>query len=759
MARWEQRVVEGFSRTESLSVFFSEHMKGIAAPDDATINGIIDRAQSAFTAAAGTIREAESEVKMYPSFVRYLQEIVHDFPSKPIFADTHGIRFERLHPADYDAFPGVSGSLPGLPSCLTWSWDVTGTVFEFQFEDEPKDRNGKASQDQSIREDLVRPVRNARRISTASGCCYAFVVSVVGTSARLFRVDHSGWIATDAFDWTKSPRVFPEFCWRLYNGGGPGRILGADSTLSIPSLEEKKQMYERVVALRPYHHMSFDEATARSRWVDVVIDTHVRRCFTVGEPIFQSKDLFCQANRIDRVLIEASESTKMYVLKDVWQPAWRHPESDFLAVIRSYVGEGQTVGLTACLGSYNLGYLSPEHRTVTAALREGGVDLQDRFHSRTLSEDVGTSLENYTSTLALVRALCNAIRGHQTAFEAGVLHRDVSVGNILISETGFLGFLHDWDCSEFTPEGLSRFHELFPDRSPNIFDKSLMATGTYPFLALDLLEARQYGVVCQHECKHDLESFYWVLIWILLRHADHASPNGAMACSLLFDKDTDGDASANKLQWLLARRVRSNLFPSNPPLSRLVGELSVIFFHQASSSTPEASGVPATHESVLAAFDRALESDDWPIVPDGAKPLVPPIVSQPEIENQSAAAPSIPVSLPVSRLDLSLPASLAPLSSRLSRRAQAWVLPSTSAAYKATTSALKRKLAELDAAELEDAELEDMVKCVEKQVELAKKEAEMKQKEADSMREMWKKVDVMVRERRKRQKAGTGGGM
>ena len=45
-----------------------------------------------------------------------------------------------------------------------------------------------------------------------------------------------------------------------------------------------------------------------------------------------------------------------------------------------------------------------------------------------------------------------AVAGHRLAWEkAGVLHRDVSVGNILIADDpgpdGSLGFLHDFDCS------------------------------------------------------------------------------------------------------------------------------------------------------------------------------------------------------------------------------------------------------------------------------------------------------------------------
>ncbi|KAJ7091898.1 hypothetical protein B0H15DRAFT_179465 [Mycena belliarum] len=760
MARWKQRVNEGFSRTESLSVFFSEHMQGDApAPDDATIDAIVSQAQPALETATNKIRQAKLEVKMYPSFVSYLQKIVEDFPSKPIFAATDRQKFERLHPNDHDSFPDVSGSLPGLPSFVTWTWDVTGTVFEFKFEDDPIDRNGKPRQNQKTLEDLVQLLQNARRIYMASGCCFAFVVSVFGKNARLFRVDRSGYIVTEAFNWTTSPRVFPEFCWRLYNGGQPGGILGADTTLSIPSYEEKKQMYDRVIALKPDLGMSFEEATARSRWVNVAIDTHVKRCFTVGEPIFQSKGLFCRGTRTDRVLVEDPESRKLNVLKDAWQQACRHPESDFLAVIQDYVkeaqavGKAQTVGLTACLGSYNLGEIYHEHRTIAAALRAGGITLQDRIHCRTLSEDIGSSPENYKSTFDLVQALWHAIQGHQTAFEAGVLHRDISIGNILISETDLLGFLHDWDYSEFTPEGLARFHKLFPDRSPNILDKSLKdMTGTYPFLALDLLQARRKGVTRQHECKHDLESFYWVLIWTLLRHADHASEAGDAACSLLFDGSLDYNAVGAKLLWL-EQPWPHGLFPSNPPLSRLVRELSLIFYNQASSCAMAATGVPATHESVLAAFNRALKSDDWPIVPDGAKPFVPPIVTAPEIEKQLATAPSAPsipasASLPTSRQALRGPPSLAPDSFGLSRRLEPW-MPSTP---KDHTSDLKRKLAEMDAADLDDAELENMAQCVKKQVEIA-------EKEADSMREMREKVDVMLRERRKRQKAETGGGM
>jgi serine/threonine protein kinase len=55
---------------------------------------------------------------------------------------------------------------------------------------------------------------------------------------------------------------------------------------------------------------------------------------------------------------------------------------------------------------------------------------------------------------------------------AGVLHRDISAGNVLISEDG-PGFLLDFDYSEFTEDGLVRFNSLHPDFLLEEIDKNM----------------------------------------------------------------------------------------------------------------------------------------------------------------------------------------------------------------------------------------------------------------------------------------------
>jgi Fungal protein kinase len=61
------------------------------------------------------------------------------------------------------------------------------------------------------------------------------------------------------------------------------------------------------------------------------------------------------------------------------------------------------------------------------------------------------------------------------------------------------GVLYDFDLSAFR-------HELGP--------ASKRRTGTKPFMAIDLLGDQ----MCQHLYRHDLESLFYVLVWITSRY-------------------------------------------------------------------------------------------------------------------------------------------------------------------------------------------------------------------------------------------------
>lgn len=101
----------------------------------------------------------------------------------------------------------------------------------------------------------------------------------------------------------------------------------------------------------------------------------------------------------------------------------------------------------------------------------------------------------------LFTALRDAIKAHRSLYLKGnILHRDVSENNIIITnpdETGgFTGMLIDLDLAKVLGSGRSGARHQ---------------TGTMEFMAIEVLR----GI--DHTYRHDLESFFYVLLWICAR--------------------------------------------------------------------------------------------------------------------------------------------------------------------------------------------------------------------------------------------------
>jgi Fungal protein kinase len=108
-----------------------------------------------------------------------------------------------------------------------------------------------------------------------------------------------------------------------------------------------------------------------------------------------------------------------------------------------------------------------------------------------------------------------------------------------------------------------------------------------------------------HERKHDLESFYWLLIWTLLRHTDH--DEGPSACNKLFDVEDRELAAAQKRTWLETSDLRIN---RNMPLTQLLECLRALFRKQLTDK--DTSSVEVIYDTLLAAIDSSLSRPDWP---------------------------------------------------------------------------------------------------------------------------------------------------
>ncbi|KAH7635593.1 hypothetical protein B0T09DRAFT_298280 [Sordaria sp. MPI-SDFR-AT-0083] len=143
--------------------------------------------------------------------------------------------------------------------------------------------------------------------------------------------------------------------------------------------------------------------------------------------------------------------------------------------------------------------------------------LLNRVHRRVIVRDYGQPIHNASSRVALLAALEGCIDGHESLWtKAGLLHRDISINNLMINED---------DNNPFWPSFLIDL-DLAVRKERESASGAKSITGTRAFIAIGVLLGEQ------HSFMHDLESFFWVLFWICI-HYD--GPNKSRVVSK-FDK-------------------------------------------------------------------------------------------------------------------------------------------------------------------------------------------------------------------------------
>ncbi|KAI0520951.1 hypothetical protein F5B22DRAFT_653373 [Xylaria bambusicola] len=142
--------------------------------------------------------------------------------------------------------------------------------------------------------------------------------------------------------------------------------------------------------------------------------------------------------------------------------------------------------------------------------------LPNRIHRRIILRDYGQPIYKASSRVALLRALEGCVGGHESLYNAGLLHRDISINNLMINEDepdlSRSSFLIDLDLA-------IRFDRTQSSGAHGI-------TGTRAFIAIGVLLGDE------HSFMDDLESFFWVLFWICI-HCDGYSRGRSIA---MFDK-------------------------------------------------------------------------------------------------------------------------------------------------------------------------------------------------------------------------------
>lgn len=115
----------------------------------------------------------------------------------------------------------------------------------------------------------------------------------------------------------------------------------------------------------------------------------------------------------------------------------------------------------------------------------------------------GKAIGKFDSIPELLTALRDAIKAHRSLYIQGKsLHRDISENNIIITDPkkvdGLTGILIDLELAKEVGSGPSGARHQ---------------TGTMEFMAIEVLRR------VAHTYRHDLESFFYVLLWICARRA------------------------------------------------------------------------------------------------------------------------------------------------------------------------------------------------------------------------------------------------
>ncbi|KAF7299372.1 Protein kinase domain-containing protein [Mycena indigotica] len=488
MGLWDSMTESSLQSVVSPEVFFQKYLPPTLAENPETIRRIVKEAAPALAQANVTLephikryenKEGRDENVMSEPFITYGNVVLVASGAGAYLKDTHRTKLPTLkpHPPNHTS-PDFLSRLLGTDN-KKLSWYITDLTGELKWDIDIITDEGTLSESEKAVAARAQLCKSARNLLMALGRCHVYVLTIFAIRyARIFRFDRAGFIATTKFNWLEHDiDIFPRFFFRVHNPSTSLRMDGLDDTITFPEDDTVAKLW-KALSRHPYYSKTLDEKTVTNHCLRIAAARRVGdplsyeqelvHCLTVGEILSVSDGLFGRATRVYRVIIEEDLDKDgppaVYALKDVWRQACRRPEADFYDLIEHHCETAEpridmdAIGMARCRGSIDLSDATSPlfDKTWDPALHKTrfGVDNErQRLHTRTLLTPVGSSIENFPSTKRVIEALLNVSIHLKIAYDAGIIHRDVSVGNILFvedtsAESSVAGFLVDWDYAE-----------------------------------------------------------------------------------------------------------------------------------------------------------------------------------------------------------------------------------------------------------------------------------------------------------------------
>ncbi|KAI0628960.1 hypothetical protein C8Q77DRAFT_1143806 [Trametes polyzona] len=360
---------------------------------------------------------------------------------------------------------------------------------------------------------------------------HQFSLILFGTMARLARWDRAGVIFSEAFDYVKDPTHIARFLWRYVRMTPEQQGHDTTATKVPPKSKDHDLVLERAknplmigghkVGEHARHEFAKSTKDARWFWKLKVFDGKKAREFLVGRPHFIAYGLAGRGTK-GFVAIDCNDPEGPLVyLKDVWRVV--HPElrreGDILAHLRGGPGDTPVPDIPTLICHGDVGDQITRSKEIW---KEQNLDASDdqcppktHRHYRLVMKEVGLPISEFRNGCELVYLILRAIRAHKGAYEKGVLHRDISAGNVLISIVETVSpqgeysmsravLLADWELSKFVND------EDSGPRQPG-------RTGTWQFASAAALSDLSKEI----DVADEMESFFHLLLYLSIRYLPH----------------------------------------------------------------------------------------------------------------------------------------------------------------------------------------------------------------------------------------------
>ncbi|KAA1467113.1 hypothetical protein DENSPDRAFT_832091 [Dentipellis sp. KUC8613] len=430
---------------------------------------------------------------------------------------------------------------------------------------------------------------------------FCFSISILdGNMARFIRWDRGGAIVTERFNFVENPEPLLEFLWR-FNHLSPEQ-RGMDTSVSPATAEETAMAVEAKIAAEgdPVHKMHVKNDADK-----------VDHYYLVSRPTEYSIGV-CGRSTRGYIAMDMEKKDRVW-LKDSWRIDTPEMPKEFQVYEKLHAAHVSNIPECRCGGDIG------EQKTRTHTFQDstwrcGKHRVMPHHHYRlALQVIVGRPLYKYKSTKELCTVILDALIALGEAYSlAHILHRDVSGGNVLITEDG-KGVLIDWDLSkEVETANTARLD---------------WRTGTWRFMSIAILRQRPKKMI--HEHCDDLESIFWLLVFHALRYQPSVAKElDELDADLkeIFDSSTAGKdgrvyGGKGKVNFVGKTSIPdADLQDTLPtPLAGLIQELRRIFFWVYTTADDVSKEKIAAARNSLGdntairdIFQRWLAEGDWP---------------------------------------------------------------------------------------------------------------------------------------------------